>query len=699
MDTATNVYVIQQSAAQKPNIRKITPFGESTILAGDPSTLGTNDGNGTNARFCSLNGIALDTSGNLFVSDAHSIRKITSNGDVITIAGNQALPGSNNGIGTNARFNNPKGIGVDLLGNIYVADSGNHTIRKILINGQVVNLAGNFTSGSDNGTGISASFNKPNDLTVDSSGNVYVSEYWNHDVRKITPSGVVTTLASFQWGKNKNSLLYGPGGIVVDNSGNVYVANIDTGKIVQKITPQGIVTSIVGIKNVYSNLDGIGTNASFKDISGLAIDASNNIYVSQFEGLVRMISPIKEFQSITFPSLPATTYFPGKILSLNAGASSALALNYSTTSSNVVINGSTLTVLGAGTSFIIASQGGNNMWLPAASVTNALVVGKASNPITFIQPNTKSYSNNATVYLAATAPGGSVSFTSENTNILIISGATGLIKAAGTVKVVASQMGNANYMPANNVFRNLVINKSPQSISFTQPSDLPYTEGFSFGLSATADGGEVVFSSSAPKIISINGTNATIKGIGTAIITATQSGNKNYLPAKPISYPITIHNLTLTSPDFSNGASIPKAFAFSLAGGQNIAPTLDISWVPPKTQSLFLLVHDPDAPNGFKSKLNTYNHDFIHWKAWNINPALQHIVKGSLPLGTVQGINGFGDNNYDGPFPPFGIHRYFFEIYALDTVLSNDPKIDPVAASQGHILSKASLMGTYRAQN
>jgi streptogramin lyase len=168
-------------------IRKISPAGVVTTLAGTGST-GAVNGNGTSASFNYPYGVAVDGSGNVYVADTvnHLIRKISPSGVVTTLAGTVGNSGAVNANGTSASFYFPFGVAVDGSGNVYVADQGNHLIRKISPSGDVTTLAGDAGStGAVNGNGTLASFNSPAGVAVDGSGNVYVADRNNHLIRRV----------------------------------------------------------------------------------------------------------------------------------------------------------------------------------------------------------------------------------------------------------------------------------------------------------------------------------------------------------------------------------------------------------------------------------------------------------------------------------------------------------------------------------
>jgi len=204
---------------------------EVSTLAG--SAVGFRDGSGTSAEFSFPSGVAVDAEGNVYVADEynHLIRKITPEGLVSTLAG--STEGFSDGSGRSAQFNGPAGVTVDTAGNVYVADEFNHRIRKVTAEG-VSTLAGS-TRGFRDGSGRSAQFNNPTGVAVDAEGNVYVTDLVNHRIRKITSEGLVSTLAGstrgFRDGSGTSAQFNGPTGVAVDAEGNVYVADSDNHRI------------------------------------------------------------------------------------------------------------------------------------------------------------------------------------------------------------------------------------------------------------------------------------------------------------------------------------------------------------------------------------------------------------------------------------------------------------------------------------
>jgi sugar lactone lactonase YvrE len=264
-----------------------------STLAG--STLGFAEGQGSAARFKNPYGVAVDASGNVYVGDDgnHRIRKITSGGLVSTLAGS-GVAGFADGQGTAAQFYLGAGVTIDASGNVYVADQGNSRIRKITPAGLVTTLAGSATYGFAEGQGSDARFADPTGVAVDAAGNVYVADKTNFRIRKITPGGLVSTLAGgtvgFVDGQGTAARFYYPYGVGVDATGNVYVADADNHSI-RKITPGGLVTTLAG-SGAAGFADGQGSVAQFNFPSGVAVDNSGNVYVADnFNHRIRKITP------------------------------------------------------------------------------------------------------------------------------------------------------------------------------------------------------------------------------------------------------------------------------------------------------------------------------------------------------------------------------------------------------------------------
>jgi sugar lactone lactonase YvrE len=225
VDASGNVYVADTA---NNVIRKISSKGVLTTLAGLAGQPGSADGPGATARFRNPWSVAVDSSGDVFVADMSNdtIRKITPDGVVHTFAGQAGLIGNTDGFGSGARFNNPFAVAVDSAGDVYVSDTANDAIRKITVGRVVTTLAGQpGTAGNTDGNGTDARFWNPEGLTLDSDGNIYVADTGNNTVREITPMGVVTTLPQLATNTDKNFQLNGPGGVAVDGAGNIFVAD------------------------------------------------------------------------------------------------------------------------------------------------------------------------------------------------------------------------------------------------------------------------------------------------------------------------------------------------------------------------------------------------------------------------------------------------------------------------------------------
>ncbi|MGZ3872871.1 MAG: NHL repeat-containing protein [Mucilaginibacter sp.] len=272
VDASGNIYV---SDSYNHRIRKVTASGVVSTFAGN-GTIGYADGDATAAEFYGPHGLVADKAGNIYVADFGNnvIRKITPAGVVSTFVGN-GTAGFVNGTGTSCEFNNPSGLAIDASENLYVADRGNNSIRKITPAGVVTTLAGVKSPGYVNDTGTAALFNDPNGVAVDAAGNVYVADQGNSAIRKITSAGVVTTIAG---GPTQTDLVNLPSGLALDKDGNIYITD-ESGRIME-CTTANVLYILAGTLNSPGFVNGVGTSALFNNPQAIAVDANNNIYVA-----------------------------------------------------------------------------------------------------------------------------------------------------------------------------------------------------------------------------------------------------------------------------------------------------------------------------------------------------------------------------------------------------------------------------------
>lgn len=287
VDASGNLYIAD---VYNHRVRKVDTGGTITTVVGNGGAGYSGDGGpATAASLYWPVFVAIDAVGNLYITDSGtaSIRKVDASGIITTIAGN-GIPGysGDGGLATSASFNWPFGVVVDASGNVYIADLWNHRIRRVDTSGMVTTIAGNGVSGysGDGGLATSASINAPYGIDIDDDGNIYIGDHYNGRIRKVDTAGIITTVAGGGSGGDGGpataASLNGPEGVAVDESGNIFIADHYNGRI-RKVDTAGIITTVAGVGPWgYSGDGGPATLANLSGPSGIAVDAVGNIFIA-----------------------------------------------------------------------------------------------------------------------------------------------------------------------------------------------------------------------------------------------------------------------------------------------------------------------------------------------------------------------------------------------------------------------------------
>ena len=557
-DGQGNLYVTDPS---NQTIRKIDSNNNVTTIAGQVGNQGSANGQGTNATFYYPTGITSDSQGNLYVTDLYNetIRKVDSNYTVTTIAGQVGLQGSSDGPAANVDWFITPAITVDGQGNLFVADNVNNDILKIGTNDSVTTIAGQVgNAGSANGQGTNASFNTPNGITVDSKGNLYVADSGNDTIRKIGSNNNVTTIAGQAGisgranGQGTNATFYYPTGITRDGQGNLYVTDLYNDTI-RKIDSSNNVTTIAGHARTRGSADGQGTNATFALPAGITSDSQGNLYVAdQHNDTIRKIDT----------NLNVTT------LSGQAGVSGSADGQ----GTNATFDHPTGITVDSKGNFYLSDQN---------TIRQAAFITPASQTISFKALPAKAYGDASFPLNARASSGLSVSYTSSDTNVAVVSSNTLTIVGVGSATITASQLGGTYYTAATPVSQILTVDKSTQSISFGKIPAKTYAPNSTFSLTATNSSGlSASYASSNTNVATVFGSLVTITGAGSTTITASQTSNANFKAALPVHQVLTVAKATpsflfLTSPTepFVQG----KAFTLAAESSSNLLVTFTSS--------------------------------------------------------------------------------------------------------------------------
>ena len=329
-DAQGNVYFTSNNA-----VFKIDSTGNLVRLAGTSRAGYSGDGGpATQAQLASPYGLALDSSGNLYIADGGNqcIRKVTAAGIISTFAGNTAAGYfGDNGLAVRAQLNNPLGVAVDSAGNVYIADSYNQRIRKVTPSGLISTVAGDGTCcfGGDNGPGTSAQVHQPESIAIDGSGNLYIADLGNNRIRKLSANGTITTVAgtgangfSGDGGPATSAQLQIPWAVASDAAGNLYIADANR---IRKVSA-GTITTVAGAQNSgFAGDGGASSKALFDQPNGVAVDALGNVYIADTNnsrirkltaaGIVSTIAGngLRNFSGDNGPAAGAQLYSPQSV--------------------------------------------------------------------------------------------------------------------------------------------------------------------------------------------------------------------------------------------------------------------------------------------------------------------------------------------------------------------------------------------------
>jgi sugar lactone lactonase YvrE len=503
VDSDGNIYIADMA---NHLIRKITPSGVVTTFAGSGSP-GSTDGSGTSASFNEPTGIAIDATNNLYVADSknHKIRKITPFGVVSTFAGT-GIKGYLDGTSTSSNFDLPYDLVFDASGNLFVVEYEGCKIRKITPSGTVSRLAGSGAGGSADGTGSAATFSYPLAITIDPFGNLYVADSDLYKIRKVTSTGVVTSIAGALGsagdadGPGSSARFNTPAGLASDIAGNIYVADVGNHKI-RKISTTGIVTSVAGA-GTSGNQNGLGTTAKFNGPVGLFFGGNNSLYVTDMSNhsirKIALLPEIKISQGSTELLSGSDTYNFGSVNALSSSAAVTFSIeNLASAEGELSLTGSP--------KISISGAHATEFSVNTTSTTSPVAVGSSTNfTITFLPTSGGSKSATVTV-LNDDVDEGTYTFTVTGTGLKINQSISGLSN-------ISAAYGDA-----------------PLNLSATSSSGLTLS-----------------YSSSNTNVATVSGNVLTVVGAGTSTITASQAGNATYNAAANSTATLTVSKAFLT---------------------------------------------------------------------------------------------------------------------------------------------------------
>ncbi|MBD2700853.1 hypothetical protein IC229_09400 [Spirosoma sp. BT702] len=520
IDGSGNFYIADASNVR---IRKVAANGIITTIAGTGTYGFSGDGGvGTSAQIGYVTGLAVDAGGNVFFADQDNqrIRKITPAGIISTVVGTGSSGFSGDGgQATNATLSYPSGVAIDASGNLYIADQYNNRIRKVTTNGIITTIAGTYSSShsGDGGPAINAALS-PYAVSLDGSGNLYIVDRSNRRVRKITmSSGIISTVAgngaegfSGDGGQATNASLSSPSGVAVDASGTIYIADQYNQRI-RKVSTNGIISTLSGNGTIGSIGDGGPVaNALLNYPAGLAVDATNNIYITD-SGNFR-IRKVSGPASVNIS--PAT---PVAVCSSGSISLTATAVNFTPTSFSWTSQPTGISVSGASPTFTVPSVSVPTTYTLTVTATDGTSSPTASVTLTVNPAPTPTLTASGTLTCAQTSvtltAGGGTTYQFSGPGVVSTSANVAVVNAGGTFSVTVTSASGCTASQTTTVFSNTTA--PPASLSVSGTLTCAQTS-----VSLTAEGG-VTYQFAGPGIVSQSGNVATVDQEGIYSTTVT----------------------------------------------------------------------------------------------------------------------------------------------------------------------------------
>jgi uncharacterized protein (TIGR03437 family) len=442
IDSSGNVYLVENAIS---DIRKVDTKGIITTVGGTGTPgFGGDGSSATKAQMNGPTGIAVDSSGNLYVADSVNLRvRKIAGGNMTTVAGNGVMSyGGDNGSALKAQMNLPQGVAVDAAGNIYVADTANHEVRKVDTKGNITAVIGNGSAGSG-----SNQLAGPQAVAVDAAGNVYIADTQNARIVKVTPGGSASTYAGNGTpgyggdnGAATSAQIYTPTGVALDAKGNLYIADYQNHRI-RKVTTDGAISTVAGNGNQgYAGDGGPATGALLNYPAGVAVDSGGNLYIADWGNyVIREVLPNGNISTIAGNHLPGYAGDGGLAIQARMSNPTDVAVDasgnvYFTDASarvrEIFSSGFITTIAGNGT----AGYSGDGGVATAAQLNTPAGLAADSSGNLYVADS----GNNAVRMLQPLAGGLSISTIASSA-----SGQTGLIAPGQLVSLFGSGMGPA----------------------------------------------------------------------------------------------------------------------------------------------------------------------------------------------------------------------------------------------------------------